>query len=174
MIIDRHGSHYIFVFPRDYVLGRYNYINYNGKDLTNKEYLECWGRWVILGPKDELAELARKIDPYVEKKKIPAAKYEREVMPEFGLGECIMYVYSDKRQREEVWEVLASLGVEDKMWAFEWESVEGWMPGGRLLEKWIRSKGLSPEKAKKVREGARKKFEEVFENPHALFMGIDQ
>jgi hypothetical protein len=174
MIIDRPRSHYIFVFPRDYVHGRYNYINYKGKDLTNQEYLEYWGKWIILGPKDDLAELAKKVDPHVEKKIIPAAKYEREVLPEWGLGECLMYVYSDRRQREEVREVLASLDVEDKIWAFERESVEGWMPGGRLLEKWISGKGLSAEKAEKVREDARKKFEEMFQDPHALFTGVDQ
>jgi hypothetical protein len=174
MIVDRPGSHFIFVVPWDHVYKHYNYINYRGKDLTNQEYLEHWGKWIIFGPKEQLSEIAKKIDPYVEEKKIPAAKYDREIIQEFELGECVMCVYCDERQREEVWEILSSLEIEDKMWVFEKETMERWMPGGRLLEKWISGRGLSPEQAEIVREDAREKFKKMFENPHAIFRGIDQ
>lgn len=174
MIIENERSHFVFVVPWAHFHTDYNYINYKGKDLTNKEYLEYWGKWIILGSKHELIDLAGKIDPFVEKKIIPAAKYDREIIPEFGLGECVMCVYCDVRQREEVWEVLASFDIEDKMWVFERETVERWMPGGRLLEKWISGKGLSPEQAEKVRQSAREKFREMFESPDAIFRGVDQ
>ncbi len=174
MIIDRHGSHFIFVLPRSNYYGDYNYINYQGKELTNKEYLDCWGKWIIIDNQKELAELAKKIDPYVEKKEIPAAKYDRKKIEEFELGECVMCVYCDMRQRDEVWDILSSFGVEDKMWVFERETVERWMPGGRLLERWISGKGLSPEQADRVRQEAKERFRKMFEDPDAVFRGVDQ
>jgi hypothetical protein len=174
MIVDREGSHFIFVVPRRHYHGIYNYINYKGKDLTNQEYLDHWGKWIILGPREELDKLAKKIDPYVEETRVPAAKYDRNTIDAFKLGDCVMCVYCDERQREDVWEVLASLGVEEKMWVFERETVERWLPGGRLLERWIEGKGLDPEKAEQVRAGAREKFRKMFEDPDAIFRGVDQ
>ena len=85
-----------------------------------------------------------------------------------------MCIYCDERQREEVWKILSSIGVEDRAWVFERETVERWLPGGYLLEKWIKSKGLDLEKAEKVRENSRDKFKKMFENEHAIFRGIDQ
>ncbi|MGV8073471.1 MAG: hypothetical protein AB2L11_02755 [Syntrophobacteraceae bacterium] len=174
MIVDNPGSHFIFIFPWAHVHNNYNYINYNGKQLTNQEYLDYWGKWIIFGSKEELAELAKKMDPFVEEKKIPAAKFDREMLPEFELGECVFCVYCDVRQREEVWEILVSLGVTDKMWVFERETMERWLPGGRLLEKWISGQGLSPEHAEKVREGATARFKKMFEDPNAIFKGVIQ
>ena len=174
MIVDREGSHFIFVLPWDHMYRHYNYINYKGKDLTNKEYLEYWGKWVFFGTRQALEVLAKEIDPFVEKKAIPAAKYDREEIPEFQLGECVMCVYCDVRQRDEVWDILASLGVQDKAWVFEKETMERWLPGGHLLETWIKSRGLGPEEAENVRKNAKDKFEKMFENEHAIFRGIDQ
>ncbi|MBF0523848.1 MAG: hypothetical protein HQK56_01990 [Deltaproteobacteria bacterium] len=174
MIVDRESSHFIFVVPRRHFHGLYNYINYRGKDLTNHEYLDHWGKWIVFGPAEELAELAKKIDPYVEENKIPAAKYDREKINEFKLGECVMCIYCDERQREDVWQILSSLGVDEKMWVFERETLERWMPGGHLLERWISGKRLSLEQAERVRDGAREKFKKMFEDPNAVFKGIDQ
>jgi len=174
MIIDREGSHFIFIVPWDHVYKHYNYINYRGKELTNKDYLEYWGKWIILGSRKDLDELAKKIDPFVEDKLIPAVKYDREPIPEFQLETCVMCVYCDVRQREEVWRILSSLGVEDKAWVFEKETVERWLPGGHLLEKWIEGKGLNPEEAEKVRESSREKFRTMFEHEYAVFRGVDQ
>lgn len=174
MIIDRPESHFVFVLPKDYVYGSYNYINYKGQELTNKEYLKHWGKWIVLGPKEELAELAQKLDPFVEEKIIPGVKFDREEISEFKLGRCVLCVYCDVRQRDEVWDVLASHGVEDKAWVFERETVGRWMPGGHLLETWIAGRGLSEEAAEKVRESAKEKFKRLFEDEHAVFRGIDQ
>ena len=174
MIIDRLESHFIFVVPRSHYYGDYNYINYQGRQLTNREYLEHWGKWIVLGPVEELAGLAKKIDPYVEKKMIPAAKYDRQIIGEFKLGDCVMCVYCDLRQREEVWEILCSLGVDEKMWVFERETMERWLPGGRLLERWISGRSMTEEQAERVREGAREKFRKMFEDPAAFFRGVEQ
>lgn len=174
MIIERPSSHFIFVLPWAHVHNDYNYINFRGKDLTNREYLEYWGKWIIFGSKEELAELAARMDHFVEKRKIPAAKYDREIIAEFGLGECVMCVYCDVRQRDEVWDILASLDVEDKMWVFERETMERWMPGGRLLERWIAGQGLDAQQADKVRINAQEKFRKMFEDPDAVFRGVDQ
>ena len=174
MIVDRPESHFIFILHSDNVYRGYNYINYKGKELTNKEYLESWGKWVFFGTVEELDALAKKIDPFVEQKVIPAAKYDREEIREFQLGECVMCVYCDVRQRDEIWHVLASLGVEDKIWVFEKETMERWLPGGHLLEKWIEGKNLGPAQADKVRADAKKTFEKMFEDENAIFTGVTQ
>ena len=174
MIIDRPESHFIFVVPRSHYYGDYNYINYEGKPLTNSEYLDHWGKWIVLGPVEELTALAQKIDPHVEKKRIPAAKYDRDAISAFKLGDCVMCIYCDMRQREDVWEVLSDLGVDEKMWVFERETMERWLPGGRLLERWISGKGMSEEQAERVRAGAKERFEKMFADPDAIFKGVDQ
>lgn len=174
MIIDREGSHFIFIVAVDHLYKDYNYINYKGKELTNKEYLKYWGKWIILESRDKMDELSKKLDPFVENKSIPAIKYDRKPIPEFQLEKCVMCVYCDVRQREEVWRILESVGVGDKAWVFEKETVEKWLPGGYLLEKWIKSKGFNPEKAEKVRKSSREKFRKMFEDEHAFFKGIDQ
>ncbi len=68
MVVDRPESHFIFLFHREYVYGNYKYLNYKGKPLTNKEYLEHWGKWIILGSREEMDNFATKLDPHVEKK----------------------------------------------------------------------------------------------------------
>jgi len=174
MIIDRPQSHFIFILPRAHVYGNYNYINYKGKELTNNEYLKYWGKWVFLGTRQELDKLAKKIDPLVDQKIIPGAKYDRQEIPEFQIGECVMCVFCDVRQRDEIWDILASLGVEDKAWVFEKETMENWLPGGQLLEKWIEAKGITPEQAESVRKDAEERFKKMFEDKDAVFRGIDQ
>ena len=54
MIVDRPGSHFIFIVPRNHVYNDYNYIRYDGKPLTNKEYLQYWGKWVFIGDPKKL------------------------------------------------------------------------------------------------------------------------
>jgi hypothetical protein len=174
MIVDRPGSHFIFVVPWDHVYRHYNYINYKGKELRNREYLEYWGKWIVFGTREELEELANKLDPFIESKEIPAAKFDRAIIPEFHLRTCVMCIYCDVRQREAVWEILFKLGIEDKAWVFERETMERWLPGGHLLERWIEGKGLSPEEAEKVRQSSKERFEKMFENDHAIFRGVDQ
>jgi hypothetical protein len=174
MIIDRPKSHFIFVLPTDHVNSHYNYIQYNKKPLTNKEYLEYWGKWIVFGTREELSALGKRLDPYVEKKRIPAAKYDRKEIPEFELGQCVMCVYCDVRQRDGVWEILSNLGVEDKAWVFEKETVDRWRPGGHLLETWISSREMDKEMAQKVRNDAENTFKQMFESENAIFRGIEQ
>ena len=85
-----------------------------------------------------------------------------------------MCVYCDARNRDAVFEELAALGVEDKAWAYEKETMERWMPGGHLLEKWIASQNLSPEEADRVRQGAVEKFDTMFGDENAVFKGVEQ
>ncbi len=174
MIVDRIESHFIFVLHWDHVYRGYNYINYKGKPLTNKEYLKYWGKWIVFGSREEMNVLAEKLDPYVEAKDIPAIKYDREFITEFNLSRCVMCVYCHLKQRDQVWEILASMGVEDKAWGTERETVEKWLPGGINMEKWITGKNLGPEDAEKMRQSSRDKFKELFENEDAIFTGIEQ
>lgn len=174
MIVDRPESHFIFTVSREHVYRDYNYIQYEGKVLTNREYLQHWGKWVIFGDSKSFAELARKIDPLVEKKVVPAAKYDRKAIDEFKMGECVMCVYCDYRQRDDVWEQLESVGVTDKMWVFEKETMERWLPGGHLLEKWIEGKNLTQEKADRIRADTRRTFERMFADEDAECKGVIQ
>ncbi|MCX7170102.1 MAG: hypothetical protein NTY41_07335 [Proteobacteria bacterium] len=174
MIVDRPGSHFIFVLPFDHVHRGYNYINLNGVPLTNKEYLENWGKWLVFGQREEMEELARKLDPFVEDRKVPGVKYDRKLITEFQLNRCVMCVYCHTERREDVWTVLSSLGVKDKAWMFERETLDKWLPGGVNLEKWIQGRNMDPEQAERVRIGAKEKFRQMFENEEAIFTGIDQ
>jgi hypothetical protein len=142
--------------------------------LTNKEYLQYWGKWIVLEPRETLDELARKMDPLVEERKIPGVKYDRERIEEFKLGECVMCVYCDARQREDVWKLLEAVGVTEKAWVYEKETMERWLPGGHLLEKWIKGQNMDEPAAQKVREGAKEKFRKMFEDENAIFTGIEQ
>ncbi len=85
-----------------------------------------------------------------------------------------MLVYCDERQKEEVWQILSNLGVEIKAWAYDRETMKMWLPGGRLLEDWIRSHCLNDEQADQVRKDALLRFNKMFENDDAIFTGIIQ
>lgn len=174
MIIDRAGSHFVFVLPRDHIDVGYQYINYRGKPLTNREYLESWGKWLVFGEAEGLWKLARALDPFVEERIVPGVKFDREYVAEFGLDRCVMCVYCHEKDREDVWEVLSQLGVQDRSWIFERETVERWMPGGVNLEAWIRAKGLDAQEADSVRSGAERMFAAMFRMKDAIFSGIEQ
>lgn len=174
MIVDRSSSHFVFVVPSDHVYRHYNYINHCGMPLSNKEYLKSWGKWLIFGSAGGLAELARKLDPYVEQRLVPAAKYDRQQIREFGLNGCVMCVYCHVEAREAVWSVLAGLGVSGKAWMFERETLQKWLPGGVNLEKWIAGRNLDPEQARRVRQDAEETFRSLFEDEDAVFHGVEQ
>lgn len=174
MIVDKPGSHFIFVLPWDHLYRHYNYINFQGRELRNKEYLEYWGKWIILGSRSRMDELAAGLDPHVEERRVPAAKFDREPLAAFHLGECVMCVYCDFRQRGQVWAILQGLGVENRAWVFERETMERWLPGGHLLESWISSHNLGPLEAEQVRDEARRKFAAMFANDNAIFRGVYQ
>lgn len=174
MIIDRPSSHFVFVVPEDHVYRRYNYINLNGSPLTNKAYLDAWGKWLVFGSAELLGDLAQRLDPFVEGKEVPAAKYDRQRIDEFGLDRCVMCVYCHVEQRDRVWEILQSLGVQDKAWAFERETLERWLPGGANLERWIQGRNLNEQQADVVRRQAEAKFKQMFGNENAIFTGVEQ
>lgn len=174
MIVDRRVSHFIFVLPFDHVRGKYNYISFNGEPLTNKQYLDSWGKWLVFGSRPYLDELAQKLDPHVEAREIPGVKYDRRRIDEFRLDRCVMCVYCHFEARDRVWEILASLGVKDKAWMFERETLEKWLPGGVNLEKWIAGRNLDPVQADLVRKNAEQTFRELFANEDAIFTGIEQ
>lgn len=174
MIIDRPGSHFIFIFHPDCISKNYNYIRYQGEELTIRDYLEHWGKYVFLRPPEEIPALVEQLDYFVETGQIPCVKYDRQPLTKLDLQECVVCVYCDDRQKEEVWEILKSLGVEIKAWIYEKETMEYWLPGGRLLEKWIASHNLSLDEAERLRADTRRKFRQMFANENAIFRGVEQ
>jgi hypothetical protein len=124
--------------------------------------------------RQRLDELAAKLNPYVERKEIPCIKYDRFPTPMFELGMCVMCVFCDDREREEVWQVLAKYGVSMKVWIYDRLTEEMWMPGGMLLERWISSHGLEGEEAEEIKEEARRKFEQAYGKEDELCSGWKQ
>jgi hypothetical protein len=177
MIVDRYGSWYIFVFSKDYLDAPKErcYIAYKGKQLTNEEFLEHWGKWIFYGEREELDKLAEKLDPYVENHQIPCIKYDRTPQKWFNMEQCVMCVYCDDRQRDEILEILSGFGVETKAWSYDREVIQKWLPGGLHMEQWIKSCKLSEENAEKLREESRQKYQkQFFDRPDDLCFGWEQ
>ena len=107
MILDDGRSYFVYVcHPAFPSLGAKSYMTHQGKQLTNQECLEHWGKWIILETRERLDDLARKLDPYVERKEIPIIKYDRVPPKNLGGEVCAMLVFCDDRQRDGVWEIL--------------------------------------------------------------------
>jgi hypothetical protein len=100
-----------------------------------REYFEHFGKWLIFSRDSGfLEELARRVDPYVEREEIASAKYKRAPDPLFG-PDLVMCVYCDDRERERVWNILSSLGVTRRIWKYDRQTLEDWSAGGRLDQK---------------------------------------
>lgn len=173
MIIDDPDSHFIFVYHPFVLLGR-RYTTYRGRPLTNREVLEYWGKWIILGKRDRLDELARSLDPYVEDKKIPCIKYDRRPSANLGVDECVFMVYCDFREREDIWDILKKFGAKLKAWVTEKETMALWMPGGPLLERWMDSRGYDEKAKDRIRADAAARMARITDHPDAIFSGWEQ
>ncbi len=168
MIVDEPESHFIFVWHPAIYDGE-PYTVFDGKPMTNAQVLKYWGKWLVLGDKPRLDVLAARLDPYVEARRIPCIKYDRAPSKNLGMDECVMMVYCDFRKRDEVWAILASHGVRLKAFVTERETMELWMPGGPLLERFMEEKGMDPATREAIRDDARKRLSTVFDNPDVEF-----
>ena len=152
MIVDQLDFQWIYILPSNPKLpSKRKYPS----PKTEEEYLEHWGKWVVFGEKEYVGGLARSLDPYVEAKHIYPIKYLRQAPPGLGFEQPVMCVYCDDREKEEVWEILCNLGVTQKQWVYESETIAAWQPGGELFEQMAAYRKLSPEE----REKAEKKFQ---------------
>ena len=173
MIHDHPESKFIFVFHPKLLLGK-PYTVRNGKAMTNGEVLQYWGKWVVLGERPWLDDLAAKLDPFVENDKIPVIKYDRLPSANLGIEECVMMVYCDQRERDGVWRILDRFGVKLKAWVSEKETMELWLPGGMLLERWIQSKNFDETARETARKDAQQRLGQVFEHPDEVFVPWEQ
>ena len=155
MILDMPAYHWIYVVPSTCRFP----IAYQGELLTKEEYEEHWGKWVIMDARQQLDELAAKLDPHIESRAIQSIKYTRSPEKVFGLDECVMCVFCDDREKDAVWDILASAGVKIRAWVYDREVFEMWKPGGVLIEQWLTSHGIEGEEAEKIREQTRENFE---------------
>ena len=173
MIIDDPRSKFVFIYHPLVLMGR-SYTVYQGKEMTNGDVLEYWGKWLVLGERPWLDELAEKLDPYVERKEIPVIKYDRLPPVNLGLEECVMMVYCDRRNRDEVWKILTQFGIKMKAWVTEKETMEMWLPGGMLLERWLASEGFDEATREAVREDAGKRIAHVLDHPEETYKTWEQ
>ena len=155
MIFDKPGFYWISVVPSNWD----SPIAYKGKELTKEEYLDHWGKWVLMDEREKLDELAAKLDPYVESGAIQSIKYSRSPEHIFDIDSCVMCVFCDDRDREEVWQILSSLGVTLKAWVYDRQVIEMWQPGGMMMEKWLSHFGVEGEEAEEIRHATKEKYE---------------
>ncbi len=173
MIIDDPRSKFIFVYHPLTLMGR-SYTVHEGKAMTNGEVLEYWGKWLVLGERPVLDALAEKLDPYVENKEIPCIKYDRSPPVNLGVAECVMMVYCDRRHRDEVWKILARFGIKMKAWVTERETMQMWLPGGILLERWMASQDYDEATRQAIREDAGKRLGYIFDHPDEVYRTWEQ
>lgn len=148
MILDKPNRYWIYVLPS--TRGVF-FPHYKGKRITKEEYLQHWGKWIVLDDKEKLDMLALKLDLIVELRWVYMIKYSRSV-PEIGnFDKPIMYIFCDDRERGEILRLLSLIGVMPHGWEYEREMFEHWKPGGEFLEQWIAAQGLSAEEAERVR-----------------------
>lgn len=128
MIVDLPTNHYwIYIAPSEE----------RSLELSEKEYLEHYGKWLIFGPKAYMEKLARLINPFVESGQIDRAKYckkEPGFDPFPNRKDYVMCVYADDRKRDEIKRLLESLGVERLTWKYDRQTFEDWEPRGKLFE----------------------------------------
>ncbi len=127
MIIDDPNNYWVWIRPSKPQQSKIGWRN-------DKEYYQHYGKWLVFSrDRAYLEELARKLDPYVEEGKINSAKYSREPAP--FEDSLVMCVYCDDRKREDVWKILQNLGVTRRIWKYERQTIEDWLPGGRLYRR---------------------------------------
>jgi hypothetical protein len=85
-----------------------------------------------------------------------------------------MMVYCDRRNRDEVWKILAGLGIKMKAWVSERETMEMWLPGGLLLERWMASQGYDEATRDAVREDASRRIAHVLDHPEETYKAWEQ
>jgi hypothetical protein len=173
MIIDDPNSHFIFIFHPNIYSGE-KYTVYNGREMTNAQVMEHWGKWLVLAPRERLDGLAQKLDRFVEARLIPCIKYDRNPSKNLGMEECVMMVYCDFRKRDQVWALLKKQGVRLKAWVTEKETMELWMPGSPLLERWMESMNFDAATKELVREDAGRRLKHILENPDEIFSPWEQ
>jgi hypothetical protein len=156
MILDDPEYYWIYVVPSDPFAPT---LIYKGKKATKEDYLEHWGKWVIMDDKEHLDELAEDLDIAVERRWIPQIKYTRYPAPEMALDKCVMAVFCDDRERGDILQFLLVAGAMPQGWEYEKDMVESWKPGGVFLERVIAAKGLTSEEAGRFREEIPKQME---------------
>ena len=93
------------------------------------DFTEQGGAWIIIAPRERLDELAVKLDPYVESDEIPDVKYSKRSGAYGPLPAMKVFCYEWDRER--VWNIIANLGITEKRWRTEKETLMGFAPGGR-------------------------------------------
>lgn len=163
MILDKPYLYWIYVIPNKRS-SRNSPFTYKGKPLSKQEYLDYWGKWVIMDEKEKLNQLARQLEPHVESRAIYTIKYTRVPERIFDIDSCVMCVFCDAREREEVWQILSGVGVNIKAWIYDREVIEMWRSGGVMLEQWLSHFGVKGKEAEEIRISTQEKLEKWLAN----------
>jgi|GEM_PF-881045 len=158
MILDKHYLYWIYVIPSNRPF-RKSPFTYKGKALTKKEYIEHWGKWVVMDEKENLDKLALSLESYVEKRAIYSIKYSRTNEEIFDIDSCVMCVFCDDREKNDVWNILSAKGVTLKAWVYDRDVIKMWQPGGFMLEKWLDKFSVTGKEAEEIRKSTQKKYD---------------
>jgi len=160
MIINKKNNFWIYIVPSNPFART---ISYMGKKPTKEEYLKHWGKWVIMDSKEYLDQMAEDLDVAVELGWIPQIKYTQYPSPQLGLNKCVMCVFCDDRLRGEVLQLLSVAEIMPDGWEYERDMIKEWKPGGKFLEKFIKSKNLSGQEAATYRDEIPKQMDNYIE-----------
>ncbi|MDY6856751.1 MAG: hypothetical protein SWO11_18990 [Thermodesulfobacteriota bacterium] len=126
--------------------------------------MNYWEKWVIMDEKEKLDQLARQLQPHVESGAIYTKKYNRVPETIFDIDSCVMCVFCDAREREEVWQILSSVGVNLKAWIYDREVIEMWRSSGVILEQWLSHFGVKGKEAEEISISTQEKLEKWLSN----------
>lgn len=116
-----------------------------------KEWATRGGKWLIFDKRENLEKLAEKLEPYVESGLIHSAKYAPE-------ENSVMCVYCLDYEKEKVWEILQKLGVQRRIWKYDYQTLQDWTIGGKL---WLKNISSNDVLCKKLVEILKKAEKEI-------------
>ena len=127
MIIDDIKEYWVWCLRDDaekFVISR--------ETISDEDYAKHWGKFLVFGDAQYLADTAYKVNCYIDEGLIDSAKYNRSPASALGKRDCVMCVYSDDRDAGEVWKLLAEIGITKRIWKYDSQTIKDWSPGGKF------------------------------------------
>lgn len=114
----------------------YNPLNSLSPNLIDKKSV---GKWLIYGSKEYMEKIFPLIDELIDNGQIYKAKYShrenknRDLDP-FYDKTPVLCVYADDNTKEATKKFLMKIGVLPKTWKYDSQTIEDWLPNGKLYQ----------------------------------------